>query len=1038
MVSRRTAIVSAVRKGRMSSLNERTGEEFQASDHGMPEAGNEQAVSPAANVSKRDHGLDFEPTAPEDDCAAAEDEFEAAGESDAETQSALETESEEDMESRAELEVDLDSETEAGVEDDYPADSDDQLGPLESELDTLCALESTGLDDDGTDDIATGPVTVEAEPAALTQAAPDTTAPDRTGLSKAGPGKAGPGKAGPGKAGPGKAGAEKAAGRAGRASGESGAEIVDREQIAAGSSRTDGSDAADFSDSSASDRADDVEDSPSAAAPAAPAVPENTFRALRLAEPLLKALAHAGYTEPTPIQAETIPLLLAGRDLLGQAQTGTGKTAAFALPMLQRIELATRQPQVLVLTPTRELAIQVCEAFAKYAAGMAGFRVAAIYGGQDYMVQFRALDRGVHVVVGTPGRVMDHMRRGSLQLARLHGIVLDEADEMLRMGFAEDVEWILGQVPAERQIALFSATLPEPIRRIAQQHLRNPAEITIQQRTATADTVRQRYIVAHPEQKDEVLHRVLEAETIDGVIVFVKMKSTTEPLADFLCQRGHRAAALNGDMAQGQRERIVEALKAGKLDIVVATDVAARGLDVQRISHVVNFDLPFDSEAYVHRIGRTGRAGRQGEAILLVTPREQGRLRRIEYGTRHPIEPMDPPSNRVINKRRVAKFHQRINDALARTDLATFSSIVDQFRRDKETPIEQIAAALAILACSDKPMLMTGELEPARFPEPRSRRRFDDRRPGDRRYDDRRPGDRRFDDRRNDDRRFDDRRPSDRRYSERRSDEPRSDERRFEDRRGPGRRFEGQRFEGRPSEGQRFEGQRFEGRRFEERQPEPQPIVEQRLDSAPRAEPPRFDDRPRDERPRDERPRDDRPRDERPRDERPRDDRFRDERYPRRESGRFEPPARGGRRSSEPMRSFRVEVGNAQQVKAGNLVGAIANETGMPSNLIGRIAIFDDFSIIDLPARMPRDVFLALRELRVAGKPLNPTPVGGPPRDDQPGSGPRPRFEKRPPFEPRSESGGSDQRPRYEKRPRPGGKPPFAKKPFRGKPKRDS
>ncbi|MFM7073591.1 MAG: DEAD/DEAH box helicase [Planctomycetota bacterium] len=824
---------------------------------------------------------------------------------------------------------------------------DSELEPLESELDTLVALESTGLDDEISDDLPS----VEQLPG-------DGGLPSGHAPTK------------------GDAAAGMNAGLEGGVSGELAAHAPVGHPAAghAGAGRVAGS-------------GDAERDG------ATPAIPENTFRALHLAEPLLKALAHAGYTEPTPIQAETIPLLLAGRDLLGQAQTGTGKTAAFALPMLQRIELAHRQPQVLVLTPTRELAIQVCEAFAKYAAGMPGFRVAAIYGGQDYMVQFRALDRGVHVIVGTPGRVMDHMRRGSLKLERLRGLVLDEADEMLRMGFAEDVEWILTQVPSERQIALFSATLPEPIRRIAQQHLRNPAEITIQQRTATADTIHQRYIVAHPEQKDEVLHRVLEAETIDGVIVFVKMKSTTEPLADFLCQRGHRAAALNGDMAQGQRERIVEALKAGKLDIVVATDVAARGLDVQRISHVVNFDLPFDSEAYVHRIGRTGRAGRQGEAILLVTPREQGRLRRIEYGTRHPIEPMDPPSNRVINKRRVAKFHQRIAEALARADLATFTSIVDQYRRDKETPLEQIAAALAILACDDKPLLMTGELEPARFPEPRNRRRFEDRRFEEGRFDNRRAPGRRFDERRPDSRRFDDRR-----YDDRRPDSRGTEDRRFEDRRPDPRSFEDRRFEDRRPEGD-ADGGRPEGR--ERREPSDRPDM-----------------------------------------------------------GRFERPERGGRRSQEPMRSFRVEVGSAHQVKAGNLVGAIANETGMPSNLIGRIAIFDDFSIIDLPARMPRDVFLALREVRVAGKPLNPTPVGGPPRDDRPRSddrppyGDRPRSNDRPPFRDRPRSDDRPQygdrprsddrpqygdRPRFEKKPRFDGKPPRAgKPPFRGKPRRDS
>ena len=369
-------------------------------------------------------------------------------------------------------------------------------------------------------------------------------------------------------------------------------------------------------------------------------VAENGFRSLGLSDALIAAVESSGYTIPTPIQAQTIPLLLAGRDVLGQAQTGTGKTAAFALPLLQRIDLVKKQTQVLVLTPTRELAIQVAEAFEKYAGSLRGLRVVPIYGGQDYQVQFRQLHRGVHVVVGTPGRVMDHMRRGSLNLDELQCLVLDEADEMLRMGFADDVEWVLTQAPAKRQMALFSATLPRPIRQIAQKHLKNPAEITIAQRTATADTVNQRYIVAAPHQKQAALARVLEAESTDGVLVFVKTRATTEPLAEYLAQAGLKTAALNGDIAQKQREKIVDSLRSGKIDIVVATDVAARGLDVQRISHVINYDLPFDSEAYVHRIGRTGRAGRSGEAILFVHPRERSLLKRLEQATRQPIEPM--------------------------------------------------------------------------------------------------------------------------------------------------------------------------------------------------------------------------------------------------------------------------------------------------------------------------------------------------------------------------------------------------------------
>ncbi len=316
-----------------------------------------------------------------------------------------------------------------------------------------------------------------------------------------------------------------------------------------------------------------------------------TFKDLGLNPNLVQALEASGYVAPTPIQAESIPYLLAGRDLIGQAQTGTGKTAAFALPLLQTMDLKKSQTQVLVLTPTRELAIQVAEAFERYAGGVKAIRVAAIYGGQDYMVQFRQLDRGAHVVVGTPGRVMDHMRRGSLSLDGLRCLVLDEADEMLRMGFAEDVEWVLESVPEQRQIALFSATLPDQIRNMAQKYLRDPAEITIAQKSATADTIRQRYVIAAPGQKESALARLLEAEETDGVIVFVKTKSSTEPLAEYLNHHGHRAVALHGDIAQKQRERILDNLRNGKINIVVATDVAARGLDVQRISHVVNYDL---------------------------------------------------------------------------------------------------------------------------------------------------------------------------------------------------------------------------------------------------------------------------------------------------------------------------------------------------------------------------------------------------------------------------------------------------------------
>jgi len=443
---------------------------------------------------------------------------------------------------------------------------------------------------------------------------------------------------------------------------------------------------------------------------------KSEFAALGLNESLVSAVEAAGYTSPTPIQEQTISLLLSGRDVLGQAQTGTGKTAAFALPMLQRIDLSSRQPQVLVLTPTRELAIQLAKSFEKYAADMRGLRVVPIYGGQDYQIQFRELNRGAQIVVGTPGRVMDHMRRGSVKLDQLRCLVLDEADEMLRMGFAEDVDWVLTHAPEQRQMALFSATMPGPIRQIAQKHLKNPAEITIKQKTATADTINQRYFVAAPHQKQAALARILEAESTDGVLIFVKMRSTTEPLADFLAQAGLKTAALNGDIAQKQRERIVERLRSGKIDIIVATDVAARGLDVQRISHVVNYDLPHDSEAYIHRIGRTGRAGRSGEAILFVHPRERYLLKRLENATRHAIEPMDLPSNRAINKQRVVRFHEQITEALEHEELETFRSIVSQYQRQHEdVTLESIAASLAVLANKETPLLVKETLKQASF-----------------------------------------------------------------------------------------------------------------------------------------------------------------------------------------------------------------------------------------------------------------------------------------------------------------------------------
>jgi ATP-dependent RNA helicase DeaD len=442
---------------------------------------------------------------------------------------------------------------------------------------------------------------------------------------------------------------------------------------------------------------------PPAAAPDAPSI---KFTDLALPEPLLRALTDVGYESPSPIQAATIPPLLAGRDVLGQAQTGTGKTAAFALPILARIDPSQQKPQALVLAPTRELAIQVAEAFQKYAHHLPGFHVLPIYGGQSYTPQLTALKRGVQVVVGTPGRVIDHLNRGSLDLSQLRCLVLDEADEMLRMGFIDDVEAVLKKIPETRQVALFSATMPSQIKRIAQTYLRDPVEVAIKTTTTTAANIRQRYWSVSGVHKLDAITRILEAEPFDAMIVFARTKLGTEELADKLSARGISAAAINGDMDQKARERTIQQLKDGRTDVLVATDVAARGLDVERISHVLNFDIPYDTESYVHRIGRTGRAGRKGEAILFVTPRERGMLRAIERATRQPIEPMELPSIETVNEQRVSKFLGRITTALESSELAMFRDLVERYEREQNVPAVEIAAALAKLVQGDMPLLL--------------------------------------------------------------------------------------------------------------------------------------------------------------------------------------------------------------------------------------------------------------------------------------------------------------------------------------------
>ncbi len=449
--------------------------------------------------------------------------------------------------------------------------------------------------------------------------------------------------------------------------------------------------------------------------------PATSFADLGLPESLLRALSEVGYESPSPIQAATIPPLLAGRDVLGQAQTGTGKTAAFALPILARIDPAQHKPQALVLAPTRELAIQVAEAFQKYAHHLPGFHVLPIYGGQSYHPQLSALRRGVHVVVGTPGRVIDHLDRGSLDLSELRCLVLDEADEMLRMGFIDDVEAVLKKTPESRQVALFSATMPAQIKRIAQTYLKDPVEIAIKSSTSTATNIRQRYWMVSGVNKLDALTRILEAETYDGLLIFARTKLGTQELAEKLAARGLAAAAIHGDVEQKQREKMVQSLKDGRIDILVATDVAARGLDVERISHVLNYDIPYDTESYVHRIGRTGRAGRSGEAILFVAPRERGMLGAIERATRQKIEPMQLPSVDAVNEKRVAKFLGKIGAALESSDLSVFRELVERYEREHNVPAVEIAAALAQMVQGKTPLLLDEpKYPPARSHEARS------------------------------------------------------------------------------------------------------------------------------------------------------------------------------------------------------------------------------------------------------------------------------------------------------------------------------
>ncbi|AEG32216.1 DEAD/DEAH box helicase [Thiomicrospira cyclica] len=584
-----------------------------------------------------------------------------------------------------------------------------------------------------------------------------------------------------------------------------------------------------------------------------------TFESFNLIPQVLKALQDVGYETPSPIQAQAIPPILEGRDILGMAQTGTGKTAAFALPLLSRVDIQNTNTQILVLAPTRELAIQVAEAFQSFAHHMKGFHVLPIYGGQEYGGQIRALKRGAQVVVGTPGRVMDHMRKGTLKLDNLQALVLDEADEMLRMGFIDDVEWVLEQTPQDRQIALFSATMPKEVHKIASKHLNNPVEVIIKQKTGTASTISQSYWLVSGLHKLDALTRILEATEFDGMIIFVRTKTATIELAEKLEARGYAAAALNGDIAQNHRERIVDQLKKGKIDILIATDVVARGLDVERITHVVNYDIPYDTESYVHRIGRTGRAGRSGNAILFVAPRERRLLQQIERATNKKIDMLTLPSTQDINDQRVEKFKARITDALEQEGLEFYQQMIEDLQQSSNVPALEIAAALAKLAQGDAPFFLEDKpIRQASF--------------------------------------------------------------RDDDRGSRGARDFGR---DRPARGRGERGDRTE--------------------RAPRR--PRVDG----------------------------------------------PPESG-------MKRYRINVGFANGVKPGNIIGAIANEANIDGASIRQLNIQDGFSLVDLPADLSKAQLATLKKTWICGQPADLTEV----RDTAATPGARPKLSRKPAGAPRT------------------------------------
>jgi ATP-dependent RNA helicase DeaD len=542
-----------------------------------------------------------------------------------------------------------------------------------------------------------------------------------------------------------------------------------------------------------------------------------SFADLQIHPDVLRAVGDVGYESPSAVQAATIPAMMAGSDVVGLAQTGTGKTAAFAVPILSKIDTSSTDTQALVLAPTRELALQVAEAFRRYGAHLPRINVLPIYGGQSYGVQLAGLKRGAHVVVGTPGRVIDHLERGTLDLSRLDYLVLDEADEMLAMGFAEDVERILADTPEYKQVALFSATIPPAIRKITSKYLHEPVEVTVEAKTATADNISQRYIQVAGPRKMDALTRVLEVEPFEAMIVFVRTKQATEEVAERLSARGFSAAAINGDVPQAQRERTIAALKDGSIDILVATDVAARGLDVERISHVLNYDIPQDTESYVHRIGRTGRAGRSGNALLFVSPRERHLLKAIEKATRQKLTETQLPTVEDVNAQRVARFRDSITDALNAPGIELFRALVEEYERDHDVPMADVAAALAVQSRNGEEFLMAPEPAMSRLRE------------------------------------------------------------------------------------------------------------EQKASSDRRRERP---DRP-------------------------------------------AKPARG---TGQRMATYRIDVGKRHKIGPGAIVGAIANEGGLHRSDFGHIAIHADFSLIELPAKLPRETQKALQRTRISGVLINLQP----------------------------------------------------------------